>query len=287
MSVRSPDTAPMRTDLPFLRRRSHPPGTVEAAQAVADFLHGAATHPHAGGQAGAVTDSASRAGGSDLLDLSTPAPARPVPAGPLPARAAPQKPSAPGPPVRRMGAGQDAILTPNAPTVTLTRVQSGVGSLTVEAACSPAIGDLRLGCAYQLTSGATSVVQHVTGLRTAPHQGSRPLLLAQRGQFEKLTADLVQVRDLERLAVYAFSESGRELAWGGTLVVTTLGGSRVEVPLVASPSSGVMVLLTAYQVDGELVLRAEVQEPAPSIQEACARFGYDRITWLDPRTPTD
>ena len=192
-----------------------------------------------------------------------------------------------GPPVRRVAAGQAVVLTSAAPTVTLTRVQSGVGALTVEAACSPAIGDLRLGCAYQLTSGATSVVQHVTGLRTAPHQGSRPLLLAQRGQFEKVTVDLVQVRDLERLGVYAFSESGGQLAWGGTLVVTTLGGSRVEVPLVAGPSVGVLVLLTAYQVDGELVLRAEAQEPVSSIQEACLRFGYDRITWLDPRTPID
>jgi hypothetical protein len=192
-----------------------------------------------------------------------------------------------GPPVRRVGAGQAVVLTPTAPTVTLTRVQSGVGALVIEAACSPAIGDLRLGCAYQLTSGATSVVQHATGLRTAPHQGLRPLLLAQRGQFEKVTVDLVQVRDLERLAVYAFSESGGQVAWGGTLVVETLGGSRVEVPLVMSPSAGVLMILTAYQVDGELVLRAETQELAPAIQQACLGFGYDRITWLDPRTPVD
>ena len=45
------------------------------------------------------------------------------------------------------------------PTVTLNRVQSGVGALTFEAVASAEVGDLRLGCAYQLRSGLSSTVQ--------------------------------------------------------------------------------------------------------------------------------
>ncbi len=92
------------------------------------------------------------------------------------------------------------ILTPQSPTVTLTRVQSGVGTLTFEAVAAPGVGDLRLGCAYQLASGRSSTVQHQAGRRFAPPgETRRPLLLAARQQFERLEFDLRQVTDLERL----------------------------------------------------------------------------------------
>lgn len=177
------------------------------------------------------------------------------------------------------------MLSPRAPTVTLTRVQSGIGLLTVEAACSDAVGDLRLGAAWRLTDGRTSVVAHADRLTTAPAGAARPVLLAQRGRFETIGVDLRQVRALDRFAVYAFSDSGAALQWGGTLVVRTTGGSRVELPMDAPAGPGVVVLLTAYVVEGELVLRAEPREPAPTVREACLSVGYDRITWLDPRTP--
>jgi hypothetical protein len=164
-------------------------------------------------------------------------------------------------------------------------VQSGVGSLTIEAACSPAVGDLRLGCAYELTSGLTSLVQPDGGPTTAPPTGRRPVLAASHEQFETLRIDLRRSRELRRLVVLAYSGSGAELSWGGTLIVRTFGGTRVEVPLARDPASGVLVALSLYAVDGEYVLRAEDELVPGGLREACTAYGFDAITWLDDRTP--
>ncbi len=181
--------------------------------------------------------------------------------------------------------GVPTVLTHQDPTVTLTRVQSGVGVLTIEAACSPAVGDLRLGCAYQLRSGVSSVVQYISDVRTAPPGSRRPIISGEHRQFEILTVDLVQVREIERFVVYAFSEHGGTLNWGGTLVVTTFGQARIEVPLEHAPSPYVNVLLSAYNIDGELVLRSEAEEINGSVRDAVGAYGFSRITWLDARTP--
>lgn len=219
------------------------------------------------------------------LDLSTPvpppaAPARPAPPAPTRAR----RHRRPRPRVRP---GTDLILGPKAPTVWLTRLQSAIGQLTLEAACSDAVGDLRLGCAYHLRSGHASTVQHSGGYDRAPRDSSRPVLTADRDRFERLTVDLRQSLELERLVVYAFSESRATLTWDGTLIVTTYGGAKVELPIAREPSAGVVVLLSLYNVHGEYVVRAESEEPFTSIRDACQAFGYDRITWLDDRTPVE
>src|SRR5207244_6449587 len=121
---------------------------------------------------------------------------------------------------RRVRAGEQRLLSVKEPTVTLSRVQSGVGQLEIEAVCSPDVGDLRLGAAYQLRGGASSTVQYVGGNRFAP-SSRRPAIVAGREEYEHLRIDLRQSRELERLAVYAFSESRAQLEWGGTLVLTT------------------------------------------------------------------
>ncbi len=188
-------------------------------------------------------------------------------------------------PVRRVQSGRPEILTGKAPVVTLTRLQSGVGALTITAACSEAVGDLRLGCAYRLRVGSSSAVQLESGLTIAPPGTTRPILRAARERFETVTVDLRQVREVDRLLFYAFSASGGEIAWGGTLTVTTLGGGRLEIPMDAPKSLGVTPLATVYNVDGELVVRAEPREVGPTVREVCLAFGFDRIAWLDPRTP--
>jgi uncharacterized protein involved in tellurium resistance len=169
--------------------------------------------------------------------------------------------------------------------VTLSRLQSGVGVLRIEAACSPAVGDLRLGCAYQLRSGLSSVVQYASGVSTAPPNSNRPVVIGQHSQFETLTVDLVQLPEIERLVVYGFSDSGAALNWGGTLVLTTFGQVRVELPLDRPPSPHVGVLMSLYNIAGEFVVRAEMEEIPGSIRDAVSAYGFDRITWLDPRTP--
>ncbi len=45
--------------------------------------------------------------------------------------------------------------------------------------------------------------------------------------------------------------------------------------------------LSIYQVRGEFVVRAEMQTLYGDVREACRAYGYDRITWLDDRTPVE
>ncbi|MEP7193201.1 MAG: hypothetical protein ABI903_10080 [Actinomycetota bacterium] len=179
--------------------------------------------------------------------------------------------------------GLPTILTTKEPVVTLTRVQSGLGALTVQAVISDSVGDLRLGCAYQLVSGQSSVIHLGSGLRVAPAGSLRPVIRAGSG-FGELTVDLVQSRELERLIVLAYSESGAALSWDGTLVVQTYGGARVEVPLHRSPDEGVLVPLSLFNIDGEFVLRAEQSLIGGSIREATAAYGFESISWLDDHT---
>ena len=312
--IPDPATAPPRPDLPFLRHRAkpRPPAPTPAAQ----FVAGRGPHPphghHPAPPAPAPSLDLSRpaapapapAPASSSLDLSRPAtPAVPVTTGSLdlsdpPAAAppatgpatAPARAAAPALRVhrdRRVAAGQQQLLTVTTPTVTLTRVQSGVGHLEIEAVCSPEVGDLRLGAVYQLATGENSTVQYAGGERFAPAKARRPVLLAGRDAYEHLSIDLRQVRRLERLAVYAFSESRTPLTWGGTLVATTFGGARIELPLESLYEGTVAVLMSIYVLDGELVIRAEMETITGDVREAARAYGYDRITWRDDRHPVD
>jgi hypothetical protein len=176
----------------------------------------------------------------------------------------------------RVAAGDQRSLTVLAPTVRLTPVQSGIGELVVEAVCSPAVGDLRLGAAYQLVDGHTSTV-------TGPANSGRPLAVVDADG--RLLFDLRQVRRLERLTVYAFSESRRPLNWSGALVATTFGGARVELSLETLLPGRTAVLLSVYRLDAELVLRAEMETIDGDVREAARAYGYDRIVWRDDRYP--
>jgi hypothetical protein len=187
----------------------------------------------------------------------------------------------------RVAPGERLILTPSEPTATLTRLQTGIGALTIEAAVSDEVGDLRLGAAYELASDLEMIMQMTQGPRLAPPGSKRPVILGSRERFERVSIDLRQCRELRRLVVYAFSEARQPLKWGGTLVVTTFGGGRIEVPLDSLQGGDLAVLLSVYQVRGEFVLRAEMQSMYGDVREACRAYGYDKITWLDGRTPVE
>jgi hypothetical protein len=46
------------------------------------------------------------------------------------------------------------------------------------------------------------------------------------------------------------------------------------------------MLLSIYQIDGEFVLRAEMEQfNGPSIRQAVDAYDFHRITWIDARTP--
>ncbi|WP_460493485.1 hypothetical protein [Dactylosporangium cerinum] len=204
------------------------------------------------------------------LDLSAQAspPARAVPAPPGPA--------APPPaftPPRTQGAAP-TVLSPRQPSVQLTRLQSGIGTLTFEAAWSPDEGFV-LGCAYQMDSGWSSV------LRQGETFG--PLVLDRRAGHQRLRLDLLHGRHLQRLIVFGVPAVDPGPHWAGTLLIGTHGQARIEVP-VQPPPPGPTVLLSLYNVDGELVLRAEAQTVPGRIRDACLAFGYDRIAWRDADT---
>lgn len=217
------------------------------------------------------------------LDLSattsTPAATPPAAAGlPPPDRA------------RRVHGPEAVLLTPAAPTVTLTRLQSGAGALAVTLAASREVGDVHLGCAYRLVDGPTgpgvsSLVEAGSGLLVAPPGSRRPVLRADPRSGGTLTVDLAQVTRLDRLVVYLRSPSHQTLRWGGTLTVETLGGGRLRMPLDRPTSGGVLVVLSVYAVDGELVLRHEDALVDGSVRAAALAFGFDTITWVDDDTP--
>jgi uncharacterized protein involved in tellurium resistance len=186
---------------------------------------------------------------------------------------------------RRVSAGGQQLLGVTAPTVTLNRLQSGIGQLEIEAVCSPAVGDLRLGAAYQLTDGTASTVQYTDGNRFAPSSRD-PVIVAGRDEYEHLRIDLRHARELQRMAVYAFSESRSELQWAGTLVISTVGGARLELPLESLHPGRVAVLMSLYNFGGEFVIRAEMETVYDGdVREAARAYGYDRITGRDDRSP--
>jgi hypothetical protein len=159
-------------------------------------------------------------------------------------------------------------------------VQSGIGTLTIDAAV-PAASRLQIGALFELADGQASTVDLGAGRRVAPSPPHAPVLVARRERFEQVAVDLRRCRELRRLAIYGLSPS---MQWSGTLVLTTFGGGRVEVPLEPLETAGSAVLVTAYNVRGERVIRAELT-PVAGVRDAARAFGYDRITWLDDRNP--
>ena len=172
-----------------------------------------------------------------------------------------------GRPVVRLAAGRRLQLGPKAPAITLDRLQSAIGLLTVEAVS----GAAALGCAYELTDGRSAYLgSGTTASRT-------PFLAVRR---RSVSADLRQVRQLVRLVVIAVFPPAEPSP--GLLVVSTWDGGRLELP--TGGSGRVTVPLSVHNVGGELVLRAEAGEALTSPRAAVEAFGFHRISWLDDFT---
>jgi hypothetical protein len=132
-----------------------------------------------------------------------------------------------------------------------------------------------LGCAYQMDSGWSSVLR--------PGETFGPLTMDRRGGHQRLRLDLLHGRHLQRLIVFGVPAADPGPHWAGTLLISTHGHARVEIP-IDPPAPGPTVLLSLYNVDGEIVLRAEAQTVPGRIRDACLAFGYDRIAWRDADT---
>ncbi|MEV4510447.1 hypothetical protein AB0K00_15950 [Dactylosporangium sp. NPDC049525] len=220
--------------------------------------------------------------GGTSLDLSGETTQDPVPfsAPPFttpPAAAAAVAAPAAGPPAftpPRTSASAPTVLSPRRPSVQLNRLQSGIGALTFEAAWTPDEGFV-LGCAYQMDSGWSSVLR--------PGETFGPLVMDRRAGHQRLRLDLLHGRHLQRLIVFGVPAADPGPHWAGTLLISTHGHARIEIP-IEPPPPGPTVLLSLYNVDGELVLRAEAQTVPGRIRDACLAFGYDRIAWRDADT---
>lgn len=304
-----------RADFPFLRRRARPgrgvpvqagvPSGSVCTHATAVDSHGsvpvgnpalaafvssrsaASATPHSpapgvtGIRPGAVSATAERSGGAALASGSSDPAAGSlesllglgdVNSAPTPPRFRPLPPALPGVPGIHPSEGR-ILRRSSAPVVMLNRTQSGTGFL--HCVLDGPLGDYVLGCAYETTEGKEGAVHR----GTAPSQ-RRPMLLA---TDTTVTVDLRQIAGLRRLLVYASAASTHLAAWEGTLVVSTLGGQKLYVP--CSGTSPSFALMSIYNVDGHLVIRAEHEPVAGPPQQVCEAYDYDHILWRDGFTP--
>ncbi|PJI95108.1 hypothetical protein [Luteimicrobium subarcticum] len=260
-TVLDPTTAPPRPDLAFLRHRARPRPVAEPAP-VLDLT------PPAPGPVASVVPAAPA-----VLDLAPPAGA----AAPAAPGREPLAPLLGG--LRRLGPGERLVLDDDTPVVQLGRVTSGVGGLvlTLETAVPSGLAVL-----YEL--GGTQ------GVLRGPEPGFAPdhrrPVVSLTGN--KIQLDLRLVRDLERFLVAV-----RGTRFDGVLVVRTVGGARLEVPMrtdtrtpagSAAPSTD-LVALSAYRVRGALVLRAEDLVVEGGLREVAGAFGYRELTWRSADTP--
>lgn len=263
----SPETAPPRTDLPWLRHRSSRPRPAPATRAAAPDL---ALPPPA-----------------DLsLDLPSPAATPAVTPAPTPAPVPNGRRRPERLPYPRVQPGATAVLARPHPTVTLTRLQSGVGQLAVALRPVPGAGDVEMGVLCETDDGALHVVQRLGDRTSAPAPGSPlPLVrLAREDGADVVLVDLRSVRRLRRALFYGYSPSVSVVTWDGVVRAVLHDGGRLEAPFDLPPLSGTVALLTLYVVDGEVVVRAEMEPFAGPPETAALAYGY-RLGWLDGRLP--
>jgi len=182
-----------------------------------------------------------------------------------------------------VGQGERRLLAAGAPVVQLTRVQSGVGGLRGELHTAD---DASVVVAYELADRTQGVVRdsHPYG-----PDDRRPVVHLAGPRF---TVDLRQARALRRFVVVVRPAATTGGPVEGVLVVTTTGGSRLEVPLDPSdaghagpdPRRTSTVALTGYLVRGALVLRAEHTRQVRPLRDALAAYGYRRLSWRDADT---
>ena len=178
------------------------------------------------------------------------------------------------------------ILSPRTPSVTLNRVQSAVGTLNFEAAVPATETSVRLGCLFELRSGMSSTVSRAAGNREGPRHSARPVVLGHREQFEEISVDLRQSRELTRLLLYLHTADHQPRVFPGTFTARTYGGAAVEIPLELPSAAPALAVMSLYNVDGQFVLRAEMEPINGAVRDIAKAYGYERITWIDADTPT-
>ncbi|MBB2893507.1 hypothetical protein [Flexivirga oryzae] len=178
-----------------------------------------------------------------------------------------------------INAGERRLFTEHDPVVELTRMQSAAGAIEAKVAVSNPT-EVVLGIVFETADDRESLV--LPGLSQQGPDPRRPIFRATSGG---VAVNLRRITDIHRLLLFAVPTRPSKQMPGGTVTVTTYGGSRLEVPLVAGPTLGAQALVTAYVVEGRLVLRAEHDPYSGTLQQVCAAYGYREISWRDPYTP--
>ncbi|MEJ7783694.1 MAG: hypothetical protein WKF96_02750 [Solirubrobacteraceae bacterium] len=168
-------------------------------------------------------------------------------------------------PVRRVRGR--AVLTRDAPAVTLDRRQSAIGTLAFNL-----VGSGVLSCAWELVDGEAGLVSTEAGVLVAPAFGRRPIVQILEGS---ILVGLRHVRRLRRLLLLADRLDGAERA---RLIGDLLDGGTVESAHAAI--APVVAALAIYQVAGELVVRRE-DCGFRSAENAAAAHGFS-LTWQPP-----
>ena len=212
---------------------------------------------------------------NNLLDLSGPSGSAPVPAST--GRFAPLVNHELGLPT--LDEGERRILTVEDPVVHLTRMQSSAGALEFTAATAQP-NQLLLGCLFETVDQRESIV--LPGMRP---QGPDPHSPIFRSTTQGVTINLRGIKRAARFFVIGLPQTSDRSMPGGTLVVQTYGGSRLEVVLDRSATFGAKALITGYVVEGRIVLRAEHDPFSGTLQQVAGVYGYDQMTWRDPFTP--
>lgn len=212
---------------------------------------------------------------NNLLDLSGPSGSAPVQAST--GRFAPLVNHELGLPT--LDEGERRILTVEDPVVHLTRMQSSAGALEFTVATAQP-NQLLLGCLFETVDQRESIV--LPGMRP---QGPDPHSPIFRSTTQGVTINLRGIKRAARFFVIGLPQTSDRSMPGGTLVVQTYGGSRLEVVLDRSATFGAKALITGYVVEGRIVLRAEHDPFSGTLQQVAGVYGYDQMTWRDPFTP--
>ena len=169
-------------------------------------------------------------------------------------------------PVQRV-AGR-AILSADAPTVTLDRRQSAIGSLAFDLFG----GGGALSCAWELVEGEAGLVSAALDVCVSPEFGRRSIVQLRKDQ---LVVGLRHVRRLRRLLLLL---SGLDESKASRLAGELHDEGSVESSHNAI--APVVAALALYQVDGELVIRREDFGFA-STEAAADAYGFS-LNWLPP-----
>jgi hypothetical protein len=158
-------------------------------------------------------------------------------------------------------------------------MQSGAGGLEARVAVSNP-SEVVLGMVFETADERESLV--LPGLSQQGPDPRRPIF---RATSSGVAVNLRRITDIHRVLLFAVPTRPSKQLPGGTVTVTTYGGSRLEIPLIAGPTLGAQALMSGYVVEGRMVLRAEHDPYSGTLQQVCAAYGYREISWRDPYTP--